>query len=152
MDKNAQQFLDDVLAQDPELQSAWQIQKPRARIAVALTRLRRTLGWSQADVASRIDNAHQSNIARMERAVGNPQTTDSLIAYAQACNMVLGVVFMAKDDHGEWQIAEATAVDDQPGADEFLRSKIRTEEIAVPAGDEDALPAKYGRAAAAAAE
>jgi transcriptional regulator with XRE-family HTH domain len=144
MDKNAQQFLDDVLARDPELQSAWRVHKPRARIAGALTRLRRTLGWSQADVASRIDNAHQSNIARMERAVGNPQTTDSLIAYAQACGMVLGVVFMAQDDRGEWRITEATAVDDQPGADEFLRSKIRSEE--------SALPADYGRAAAAAAE
>ncbi|HEX5212651.1 MAG TPA: helix-turn-helix domain-containing protein [Pseudolabrys sp.] len=145
IDERTSQLFDSALARDPELQRSWEQAKPRARIAGALVRLRNALGYRQQDVADRLAMP-QSNVARLERASGNPQTTDALTAYARACGMVLGLVFLKETEHG-WMVAEATAVDDLPGADEFLRDLIETPAAAV---EEPALarPAAVGESVA----
>ncbi len=130
-DERTSRLFDSAFDRDPQLRQAWAEAKPRARIAGALVRLRNALGYRQRDVAERLA-IPQSNVARIERASGNPQTTDALTAYARACGMALGIVFLKETDHG-WTVAEATAVDEAPGADEFLRGLIEAPAAKEPA-------------------
>jgi transcriptional regulator with XRE-family HTH domain len=127
----------EIIERNPKIGERVREQLPRARIAAALVRVRNALGLTQKDVA-RLMGAEQPNIARLEKASGNPQTTEALAAYAQACGLTLGLVFMCQGKNGV-VIVEGTAIDEDERYDQFLRSAI------VP------MPARADAAAAAAA-
>jgi transcriptional regulator with XRE-family HTH domain len=118
MDEN-ENLIQEVL--DPQIAERLRREKPRARIAAALVRVRNALGYTQHEVATLIKTP-QSNVARLEKATGNPQTTDAILSYAKACNLTLGLVFVAQTANGP-AIVEATGIDDDR-SDAFLRTLI----------------------------
>jgi transcriptional regulator with XRE-family HTH domain len=114
--------LQQMLHQHPEIAERLRKEKPRARIAAALVRVRNALGYTQHEIAKLSENS-QGNVARLEKATGNPQTTEALLAYAKACNLTLGLVFIAQTDNGP-AIVEATGIDEDGQSDAFLRTLI----------------------------
>jgi transcriptional regulator with XRE-family HTH domain len=119
---------EEILQQHPEIAERLRQERPRASIAAALARVRNALGLTQREVA-RLMKTPQSNVARLEKATGNPQTTEALIAYAKACGLTLGLVFMVPTKEGV-AIMEATAIDEDGRSDEFLRSLITVSPVA----------------------
>jgi transcriptional regulator with XRE-family HTH domain len=112
----------EILQQHPEIAERLRQERPRASIAAALVRVRNALRLTQRDVAAAMDTP-QSNVARLEKPAGNPQTTEALVAYAKACGLTLGLVFMTSKGDGI-AIVEATGIDEDGRSDEFLRSLI----------------------------
>jgi transcriptional regulator with XRE-family HTH domain len=113
---------EEILQRHPEIAERLRQERPRVSIAAALVRVRNALGLTQRDVAREMDTP-QSNVARLEKPTGNPQTTEALIAYAKACGLTLGLVFMTSTDNGV-AIVEATGIDEDGHSDEFLRNMI----------------------------
>jgi transcriptional regulator with XRE-family HTH domain len=118
--RSYEDFLGAIVKDDPEVADHLSVLRPRTRMAAALARVRSTLRLTQRDVASRMD-IPQSNVARMECPLGNLQTTEALLAYAEACGLKLGVVFLEKSDD-TFAIREATVISSDDAADRFLQS------------------------------
>ena len=114
-----------IVERHPEIAERLRQEGPRSSIAAALVRVRNALGLTQRDVA-RLMNKPQGNVARLEKATGNPQTTDALIEYANACGLTLGLVFVTQTPNG-LAIMEATGIDQ--GSDEFLRHLITVKPV-----------------------
>jgi transcriptional regulator with XRE-family HTH domain len=144
MNERISNVFNEAIRRNPKIEQRLREALPRARIAASLVRLRNSLGYTQRDVAT-LMNTPQSNVARLEKATGNPQTTDALVAYAQACGLTLGVVFM-RQEGDLFNIVEASAIGGGERADGFLRSMITVE----PAKDNIGQPAEAEVAAAAA--
>jgi transcriptional regulator with XRE-family HTH domain len=119
---------EEILRRNPGIGEALQKERPRASIAAALVRVRNALGRTQRDIAASM-NTPQSNVARLEKATGNPQTTEALIAYAKACGLTLGLVFIVPTEKG-LAIMEATGIDEDGRSDEFLRTLITVPPVA----------------------
>jgi|SRR4029077_1913145 len=142
MDHRIDRVFNEILRRNPKLAERMRVERPRARIAAALVRVRNALGYTQRDVA-KLMKTDQPNIARLEKASGNPQTTDAIVAYAKACGLTVGLVFI-QPHQGSFAIVEATAIDHDDRSDEFLRGYITAQ-----AEVQEELP--YAAAAAAAA-
>jgi transcriptional regulator with XRE-family HTH domain len=112
----------EIIERNPKIGERVREQLPRARIAAALVRVRNALGLTQKEVARHM-GMDQPNIARLEKASGNPQTTEALAAYARACGLTLGLVFM-RQEKNTVVVVEATAIDEDERYDQFLRSAI----------------------------
>jgi len=121
MDEN-ENIIQEVLDLHPQIAERLRREKPRVRIAAALVRVRNALGYTQQEIASLIETP-QSNVARLEKATGNPQTTEAILSYAKACNLTLGLVFITQTENGP-AIMEATGIDDDGRSDAFLRTLI----------------------------
>jgi len=113
-------LLEGLIREDPAALKLWQEQRPRARLAAALVRVRRALNLTQDAVAKKM-GLEQSNVARIESSEGSAQTTEALTRYARACGLTLGVVFL-KREQNRYTMVDAAAIDDGPEADKFLRS------------------------------
>lgn len=124
MSERISNIFNEAIRRNPKIMEGLQKGLPRARIAAALVRLRNALHLTQRDVAA-LMKTPQSNVARLEKATGNPQTTDALVAYAQACGLTLGVIFI-RPDGDTFGIVEATAIGGER-ADRFLRGMITIE-------------------------
>ena len=112
----------EIIERNPEIGERVREQLPRARIAAALVEFPERFG-PHAEQLARHMGADQPNVARLEKASGNPQTTEALAAYAQACGLTLGLVFM-RQEKNRIVIVEATAIDEDQRYDHFLRSAI----------------------------
>ncbi len=115
-------LLEGLIREDPAALKLWQEERPRARLAAALVRVRRAFRLTQLAVAKNM-GLEQSNVARIESSQGSAQTTEALTRYTRACGLTLGVVFL-KREQNRYTIVDAAAIDDGPEADMFLRRLI----------------------------
>jgi len=81
------------LQDDPEYRRLWEASAPKRAIAIALVRMRKQAGLTQADVAQ---NAQwdKAFVSRLEGAGGAIPDTNTLARYAKACSRSVGLVFL----------------------------------------------------------
>lgn len=127
MNERISNVFNEAIRRNPKILEHLRQSLPRARIAASLVRLRNALRYTQRDVAT-LMNTPQSNVARLEKATGNPQTTDALVAYAHACGLTLGLIFM-RQEGDSFSVVEASAIGGGERADRFLREMITVEPV-----------------------
>lgn len=81
-------LLEGLIREDPAALKLWQEERPRARLAAALVRVRRAFRLTQLAVAKNM-GLEQSNVARIESSQGSAQTTEALTRYTRACGLTL---------------------------------------------------------------
>lgn len=122
-------LLGEVLEGDRKARELLAEATPRTRIAATLVRLRRLLNLSQRDVAERLERP-QSTVARLEKPIGNIQTSEALAAYAKACGLTAGLIFL-REEGDRIIVFDAVALNDDPVAEHFLASMVGSETRAV---------------------
>jgi len=114
-------IFNEAIRRNPKIADRLRQSLPRLRIAASLVRVRNALGYTQRTVAERMGTP-QSNVARLEKAFGNLQTMEALVAYAHACGLTLGLVFLRPE--GEtFEIVEAAGIGGER-PDQFLRDIV----------------------------
>lgn len=80
------------LGRDPAFREAYEANRPRRELALALRRMRKARGLTQADVAARTGMS-QSHVSKLEAATGPMPELDTMRRYAEACGMAIRIDF-----------------------------------------------------------
>jgi transcriptional regulator with XRE-family HTH domain len=85
------------LRDDPEFRQLWDASAPKRALAIALVRMRKQAGLTQAALAQKA-KWDKAFVSRLEGALGPIPETATLTRYAAACNRAVGIVFASVED------------------------------------------------------
>jgi transcriptional regulator with XRE-family HTH domain len=111
----------------PDVQKAWDASAHRRAISLALVHLRTRKNLSQAEVAKRA-SWNKSYVSRLESIDdASIPDTETIVRYAQACRMDVGLVFT--EPQGQHRVVDVVALQVEHGATamESLRDKALVE-------------------------
>lgn len=128
---------EELLQADPAFKKLWNASAPKRGIAIALTRMRKQAGRTQAEIAARA-GWDKAFVSRLEGASGPVPGTATLMRYAAACDHAMGVVF-ASVEKGHARITDAVTLA-APKAAAYSIERLRGDDLAL----QDAAPAKVG--------
>jgi transcriptional regulator with XRE-family HTH domain len=117
------------LQSDPKFRALWDANAAKRAIAIALVRMRKQRGLTQAELAERAD-WDKGFVSRLEGAGGPMPDTATLTRYAVACEHAVGVVFASVAD-GHTRITDAVTLSAPAAAHPF--EELKGDELAVPA-------------------
>lgn len=98
----------ELLRSDPKFRKLWRTSATKRAVAIALVRMRKRAGYTQAGLAKRA-GWDKAFVSRLEGAVGAVPNPATLMRYAGACGHALGVVF-ASVKPGHTQITDAVTL------------------------------------------
>lgn len=97
----------------PELKREWEASLPKRKMALALVRLRKHAGLTQAELAAKA-GWDKGYVSRVESASGGVPDSATIMRYADACGGHAGVVF-AIPDAGKLHIVDVVTLSGDPG-------------------------------------